>query len=124
MPAVHERERDGRREGGLADAAFAHRHHDPVAGGVELIHKLAKRRQIDRVGVIIVGRGTGVISGELPQRAKAGDVACNEPHSGRGERGELLGSAGGRGSLPCRERGRRGREAESQVWRSYKQSFL
>ena len=109
VAAVDERERDGGREGRLADAAFAHRHDHAVAGGVELVDELveagagrpsARRRARSRRRCRRPG--------ELAQGAESGDVAGDEPDAGSGNRCQLRGRAGERGRLALgeRERGR------------------
>ena len=98
VAAVHERERDSGREGRLADPAFAHCHHDAVAGCVKLIDELVKPGKVNRDRLRGACHPAIVCPGELAQSIESGDVAGDEPHAG----GRKVREARGRARERCR----------------------
>ena len=86
-PAGRELHRHRRRHGGLADAALAHDHHQPVSGRGDLVHQRREGRQ-GIVGVDQVRRGGGGLQrvglgDQSPQRVQSDEVVGLERHFAR-----------------------------------------
>ena len=47
QPAMRQFDGDGRRQGGFADAAFAHQHHEAVAVGGDAVNQLRQARRVE-----------------------------------------------------------------------------
>ena len=78
VAAVDQRDRDRGRERRLADSAFAHRHDDAVAGGVQLVDQLLQARKVSGRDIRPVRERCAARAGELPQSVQSGDIAGDE----------------------------------------------
>ena len=102
--ALCQPERDRGGDGGLADPALAHHHHDAGPRTFELVDEGVDAVDVGYVGLLDRRGGCGMAGDECTQGTDPREVAGDERHHGFGQGGERRGHLGQCGALAFGER--------------------